>query len=119
LLLTQQSLQIPEDYNRPSLLELDGIPLEQHYRRALETLSKEPGMLRAIFGRAQNKIQNPAKLKRLISDLIDKEFWSTLDADVKGDIYEGLLQKNAEDVKSGAGQYFTPRPIIRAIVEVM
>jgi len=110
---------IPEDYNWPSLLELDGIPLEQHYRRALETLSKEPGMLRAIFGRAQNKIQNPAKLKRLISDLIDKEFWSTLDADVKGDIYEGLLQKNAEDVKSSAGQYFTPRPIIRAIVEVM
>ena len=76
-------------------------------------------MLRTIFRKAQNKIQDPAKLKRLISDLIDKESWSVLDADVKGDIYEGLLQKNAEDVKSGAGQYFTPRPLIRALVDVM
>lgn len=110
---------IPRDYDWPSLLELDGIPLEQHYRRTLETLGKEPGMLRTIFRKAQNKIQDPAKLKRLVADLIDKESWSTLDADVKGDIYEGLLQKNAEDVKSGAGQYFTPRPLIRAIVDVM
>jgi type I restriction enzyme M protein len=110
---------IPEEYNWPSLVELDGIPLEHHYRRTLETLGKQPGMLGAIFQKAQNKIQDPAKLKRLIADLIDKESWSTLDADVKGDIYEGLLQKNAEDVKSGAGQYFTPRPLIRAIVDVM
>ena len=76
-------------------------------------------MLRTIFRKAQNKIQDPAKLKRLIADLIDKESWSVLDADVKGDIYEGLLQKNAEDVKSGAGLYFTPRPLIRALVDVM
>src|SRR5262249_37379881 len=61
----------------------------------------------------------PAKLRRLIADLIDKEEWSSLDTDVKGDAYEGLLQKNAEDVKGGAGQYFTPRPLIRAIVDVM
>jgi type I restriction enzyme M protein len=98
---------------------MDGTPLEQHYRRTLETLSKEPGMLRTIFRKAQKKIQDPAKLKRLIADLIDKESWSILDADVKGDIYEGLLQKNAEDVKSGAGRYFTPRPLIRAVVDVM
>src|SRR5947209_619733 len=110
---------IPEDYNWPSLAELDGIPLEQHYRRTLETLSKEPGMLGTIFRKAQNKIQDPAKLKRLIADLIGRESWSILDTDVKGDIYEGLLQKNAEDVKSGAGQYFTPRPLIQAIVDVM
>jgi type I restriction enzyme M protein len=110
---------VPEEYNWPSLVELDGIPLEQHYRRTLETLGKEPGMLRTIFRKAQNKIQDPAKLRRLIADLIGKESWSTLDADVKGDIYEGLLQKNAEDVKSGAGQYFTPRPLIRAITDVM
>ncbi len=109
---------IPAEYNWPSLVEMDGIPLEIHYRRTL-ALSKEPGMLRTIFRKAQNKIQDPAKLKRLIADLIDKESWSVLDADVKGDIYEGLLQKNAEDVKSGAGQYFTPRPLIRAIVDVM
>ncbi len=110
---------IPEEYDWPSLLELDGIPLEHHYRRALETLGKEPGMLGTIFRKAQNKIQDPAKLKRLVADLIDREAWSSLDADVKGDLYEGLLQKNAEDVKSGAGQYFTPRPLIQAIVDVM
>ncbi len=72
-----------------------------------------------IFRKAQNKIQDPAKLKRLISDLIDKERWLSLDVDVKGAAYEGLLARNAEDVKSGAGQYFTPRPLIEAIVEVM
>ncbi len=114
-----QPSAVPEDYSWPTLVELDGIPLEHHYRRTLETLGKEPGMLRTIFRKALNKIQDPAKLKRLIADLIDKETWSTLDADVKGDIYEGLLQKNAEDVKSGAGQYFTPRPLIQAIVDVM
>jgi type I restriction enzyme M protein len=74
---------IAEEYDWPSLLELDGIPSEQHYRRSLETLGKEPGMLRTIFRKAQNRIQDAAKLKRLIADLIDKESWSTLDADVK------------------------------------
>ena len=76
-------------------------------------------MLGVIFRKAQNRIQDPAKLRRLVADLIDHEKWVSIDADVKGDAYEGLLQKNAEDVKGGAGQYFTPRPLIRAIVEVM
>ena len=76
-------------------------------------------MLGVIFRKAQNKIQDPAKLRRLIVDLIDKEQWSSLGADVKGDAYEGLLQKNAEDVKGGAGQYFTPRPLIAAMVDVV
>ena len=76
-------------------------------------------MLGVVFRKAQNRIQDPAKLRRLVVDLIDRESWLTLDADVKGDAYEGLLEKNAEDVKSGAGQYFTPRPLIRALVEVM
>ena len=76
-------------------------------------------MLGVIFSKAQNKIQDPAKLRRLIVDLIDREKWTELDADVKGDAYEGLLQKNAEDTKGGAGQYFTPRPLIQAIVDVM
>src|SRR5213596_1012329 len=74
-------------------------------------------MLGVIFRKAQNKIQDPAKLRRMIVDLINKEQWTTLDADVKGDAYEGLLEKNARDTKSGAGQYFTPRPLIEAIVE--
>ncbi|MGC9950019.1 MAG: class I SAM-dependent DNA methyltransferase [Bryobacteraceae bacterium] len=110
---------IPEDYNWASLIELDGLPLERHYRNTLENLGKEPGLLGIIFRKAQNKIQNPAHLRRLIVDLIDKEPWSALSADVKGDIYEGLLEKNAQDTKSGAGQYFTPRALIDAIVEVM
>jgi len=70
-----------------------------------------------IFRKSQNRIQDPAKLRRLI-DLINGETWIGLDIDVKGAIYEGLLEKNAEDVKGGAGQYFTPRPLIRTMVEV-
>jgi type I restriction enzyme M protein len=110
---------IPAKYSWPELLKRDGDDLEIHYRHTLEELGKEPGLIGVIFRKAQNKIQDPAKLRRLIADLIDKEEWSSLDTDVKGDAYEGLLQKNAEDVKGGAGQYFTPRPLIRAIVDMM
>lgn len=109
---------IPAGYDWQSLLEKDGVPLEVHYRHVLEQLSKEKGMLGDIFRKSQNKIQDPAKLKRLLS-LINDETWLGLDIDIKGEIYEGLLQKNAEDIKSGAGQYFTPRPLIKAMVEVM
>ena len=110
---------IPKDFGWDVLVKLDGDDLETHYRHTLEELGKRPGLIGVIFRKAQNKIQDPAKLRRLIADLIDKEEWSSLDTDVKGDAYEGLLQKNAEDVKGGAGQYFTPRPLIQAIVEVM
>jgi len=110
---------VPEGLDWPSLLELDGDPLEVHYRHVLVELGRKVGMLGVVFRKAQNRIQDPAKLRRLIKDLIDRENWLTLDVDVKGDAYEGLLEKNAEDVKSGAGQYFTPRPLIRALVEVM
>lgn len=106
-------------YGWPKLLELDADALEAHYRHTLEALGKAEGVIGVIFRKAQNKIQDPAKLKRLIVDLIDKEQWSLLDTDLKGDAYEGLLQKNAEDVKGGAGQYFTPRALIQGIVEVM
>ena len=109
----------PKGHDWPSLLARDGDELETHYRHVLETLGKRRGMLGVIFRKAQNKIQDPAKLRRLIVDLIDKEQWSSLSADVKGDAYEGLLQKNAEDVKGGAGQYFTPRSLTAAMVEVM
>ncbi len=110
---------IPKGFGWPSLLKLDGDDLEIHYRHTLEELGKRSGMLGIIFRKAQNKIQDPAKLRRLIVDLIDKEQWSSLSADVKGDAYEGLLQKNAEDVKGGAGQYFTPRPLIAAMAEAI
>ncbi len=110
---------IPKGFGWDVLIKLDGDDLEIHYRHTLEELGKRPGMLGIIFRKAQNKIQDPAKLRRLIVDLIDKEQWSSLDVDVKGDAYEGLLQKNAEDVKGGAGQYFTPRALIAAMVDVM
>ena len=110
---------IPKGFGWDVLVKLDGDDLETHYRHTLEELGKRPGLIGVIFRKAQNKIQDPAKLRRLIADLIDKEEWSSLDTDVKGDAYEGLLQKNAEDVKGGAGQYFTPRPLIKAIVDAM
>ena len=108
---------VPAEYTWPTLVSKDGEALEAHYRKTLEELGKRKGMLGIIFRKAQNKIQDPAKLRRLIADLIDREQWVTLDADVKGDAYEGLLEKNAQDTKSGAGQYFTPRPLIDAIVD--
>lgn len=108
---------IPKGLDWPELLKKDGEALERQYRRTLEQLARESGMLGLIFRKAQNKIQDPAKLRRLIVDLIDREQWVSLDADVKGDAYEGLLEKNAQDTKGGAGQYFTPRPLIQAIVE--
>ena len=114
-----QPSQIPDKYSWPSLLKRDGDDLFDHYRHLLEELGKGKGMLGLIFTKAQNKFQDPVKLRRLIVDLIDKEDWSTMSADVKGDAYEGLLEKNAQDTKSGAGQYFTPRPLIVAMVEAI
>ncbi len=110
---------VPDGLDWQSLLDRDGDELEVQYRHVLAELGRSPGMLGVIFRKAQNRIQDPAKLRRLVADLIDNERWMTLDVDVKGDAYEGLLEKNAEDVKSGAGQYFTPRSLIRAMVAVM
>ena len=110
---------IPEGYDWPSLLSRAGRELEEHYRHTLATLGQLPGTLGVIFSKAQNRIHEPAMLTRLIQELIDSENWLALSADVKGDAYESLLERNAQDVKSGAGQYFTPRPLIEAVVEVM
>jgi len=113
----KQSL-IPKGYDWESLISKSGDELEVHYRHILEELGKKSGLLGVIFRKSQNKIQDPAKLERLIK-LINEETWVGLDIDVKGSIYEGLLQKNAEDVKGGAGQYFTPRALISAMVDVI
>jgi type I restriction enzyme M protein len=110
---------VPAEYSWPTLIKKDGDELFDHYRHVLEKLGNEKGLLGLIFNKSQNKFQDPAKLRRLIVDLIDKENWSVMSADVKGDAYEGLLEKNAQDVKTGAGQYFTPRPLIAGIVEVI
>ncbi len=114
-----RAVAVPAGLDWASLLAVSGDALEVQYRHVLQELGKRGGMLGLIFRKAQNKVQDPAKLQRLIADLIDRETWTSLSADVKGDAYEGLLQKNAEDVKGGAGQYFTPRPLIAAIVEAM
>ncbi len=92
-----------------------GAELESFYSQLLRTLSTEKGMLGQIFTKSQNKIQDPAKLYRVIK-MIGEEKWNMMGADIKGKIYEGLLQKNAEDTKSGAGQYFTPRALIQTMV---
>jgi type I restriction enzyme M protein len=99
------------------LVNNDGDDLEIAYRHLLEDLGNQPGTLGLIFRKAQNKIQDPAKLKRLIQDYIDKENWSLQGVDVNGDAYEALLEAGAEDTKTGAGQYFTPRPLIDAMVD--
>jgi type I restriction enzyme M protein len=90
---------IPKELDWKSLEDLDGDDLEVQYRKILTELGKKRGTLGIIFRKAQNKIQDPAKLKRLVSDLIGRESWMTMSADVKGDAYEGLLEKNASDVK--------------------
>jgi type I restriction enzyme M protein len=97
--------------------QMEGVELEQHYRETLRELGQQGGMLGLIFEKAQNRIQDPAKLRQLIVELIGKENWSDMSADVKGDAYEGLLERNAQDVKGGAGQYFTPRAVISAIID--
>jgi type I restriction enzyme M protein len=107
---------IPEKYNWQSLKSKRGADLEIHYATLLRELANEKAILGQIFTKAQNKIQDPAKLYRLI-DMVDDTEWVTMGTDIKGDIYEGLLEKNAEDTKSGAGQYFTPRALIRVMVE--
>ena len=119
LLPDYQPPPIPEGYDWPSLLAREGAELETHYRRTLETLAQQPATLGVIFRNAQNRIQEPAMLTRLVRELINSENWLSLSADVKGDAYESLLERNAQDVKTGAGQYFTPRPLIQAIVDVM
>ena len=119
MLSDYQPPPIPDGYDWPSLLARDGIELEIHYRRTLEELGRQAGTLGVIFSRARNEIQEPAMLTRLVKDLINSETWLALSADVKGDAYESLLERNAQDVKTGAGQYFTPRPLIQTIVDVM
>ncbi len=108
---------IPPLWNWSELVNKDGEALERQYRRTLEALGQEDGLIGTIFRKAQNKLTDPAKLKRVVS-LIDKEGpWIGHRVDVKGEIYEGLLERHASEVKSGAGQYFTPRPVIDAIVK--
>ena len=111
--------RIPARYTWGALMSItDNVALLARYHQGLRKLSQQPGLIGLIFTKPQSKINDPAKLRLLIR-MIDSEEWSALDVDVKGEVYEGLLAKNADDVRGGAGQYFTPRPVIRAIVKVM
>lgn len=109
---------IPKGYTWSDMNTLKGAELEEQYKKTLEELAKQGGILGKIFAQANNKISNAAILYRIVQ-MIDKEKWVSMSSDVKGEIYEGLLQKNAEDVKSGAGQYFTPRPLIKTMVKCL
>ncbi|MBN1990838.1 MAG: SAM-dependent DNA methyltransferase [Bacteroidales bacterium] len=104
-----------ETCNWQTLLQKKGQELETFYNQLLRSLGTEKGILGQIFVKSQNKIQNPSMLQKII-DMINKEQWNAMGTDVKGKIYEGLLEKNAEDTKSGAGQYFTPRSLIKTMV---
>jgi type I restriction enzyme M protein len=116
---TGEDQPIPKGYRWADLSapQMEGERLEAQYRKTLEALGKSGGLLGLIFRKAQNRIQDPAKLRQLIVELIGKETWTAMSSDVKGDAYEGLLEKNAQDTKGGAGQYFTPRPVIQAMVD--
>ncbi|WGK95129.1 MULTISPECIES: type I restriction-modification system subunit M [Flavobacterium] len=113
-----RKMPIPSEYAWDTLISKSGSELESHYNNMLRELAKEKGILGQIFVKSQNKIQDPAKLYKLIA-LINAENWILMGVKDKGDIYEGILEKNAEDTKSGAGQYFTPRPLIKAMVECL
>ena len=109
---------IPDHCGWETLVGRSGADLDAHYKDVLTKLSKRDDIVGTLFLKAESKIGDPARLQRLVS-LIDGETWMGLDMDVKGTIYEGLLERNAGEVRSGAGQYFTPRPLIDAIVAVM
>lgn len=117
--LTGEEEPVPAGYRWSDLAapRMEGAKLEEHYRATLAAHGTEGGMLGLIFRKAQNRIQDPAKLRKLIVDLIGTEQWLTLSADVEGDACEGLLERNAQDTRSGAGQYFTVRPLIEANVD--
>ena len=114
----EEASAIPEEYRWGQLKELDGLDLIAQYEKTLNVLSKQDNLIGTIFTKAQNKIDKPVYLKKVIT-MIDEHQWLEMDGDVKGAIYEGILEKNGQDKKSGAGQYFTPRPLIQAMIDCL
>ena len=110
---------VPIGYDWPTLLNRSGEQLESQYNKTLAELGSADDMLGVVFRKARNRIQNPAKLEQLIKEFIDQHEWMSYDADLKGDAYEGLIEKTAQEGARGAGQYFTPRALISAIIDVM
>jgi type I restriction enzyme M protein len=114
----EKEVVIPKGCDWNTLKALSGTKLTDHYSEVLRKLRESEGLLGAIFTQANSRFNNPVNLRRLI-DMIDEEEWSALDVDVKGAAFEGLLEKAASEGKKGAGQYFTPRPLIQTICRVM
>jgi type I restriction enzyme M protein len=114
----ERSVQLPKGCSWPELTKQSGTDLTDDYSDALRTLGKQPGILGDIFAGSMPRFNNPVNLKRLIS-LIDETNWTALDKDVKAEAFEGLLEKAASEGKKGAGQFFTPRPLIQSICRVM
>ena len=110
---------VPVGFDWQTLLNRSGEQLEAQYNKTLAELGSYDDMLGVVFRKARNRIQNPAKLEQLIKEFIDQHEWMSYDADLKGDAYEGLIEKTAQEGAKGAGQYFTPRALISAIVDVM
>ena len=108
---------IPEGYRWSDLINLDGLDLIEQYEKTLKELSEQSNLIGTIYTKAQNKIDKPVYLKKVIT-MINEEQWLVMDGDVKGAIYESILEKNGQDKKSGAGQYFTPRSLISTMVDV-
>lgn len=107
---------IPQGCRWEDLIGLDGYDLVNQYEQTLKVLSEQDNLIGTIYTKAQNKIDKPVYLKKVIT-MIDEENWLVMEGDVKGAIYESILEKNGQDKKSGAGQYFTPRPLIKAMVD--
>ena len=110
--------KIPKDCRWANLVDKDGFDLLERYEKSLKKLSEQPGLIGTIFSKAQNKISQPAHLAKVVA-MVDAQDWFSLKVDTKGAIYEGILEKNGQDKKSGAGQYFTPRALIKAMVDVI
>ncbi len=109
---------IPDGYKWKDIVGLSGTDLVEKYEEILKDLSEEKGLIGTIFTRATNKIDRPVMLKEVFK-MVDGENWYMMEGDLKGAIYERILEDNGQDKKSGAGQYFTPRALIKAIVDVV
>jgi type I restriction enzyme M protein len=114
----ERKVELPKGCDWPKLRDKSGTALTEHYADLLRALSKTPGILGEIYTEAQSRFNNPVSLKKLIN-LVDETEWTSLGVDVKAEAYEGLLEKAASEGKKGAGQYFTPRILIKSIVRCM
>lgn len=108
---------LPEGYKWKDFADLNGTDLVEKYEEILKELAKDIGLIGTIFTKASNKIDSPVHLAKVIQ-MVSEENWYMMEGDFKGAVYEAILEKNGQDKKSGAGQYFTPRSLIKAMVDV-